>query len=133
MTATEEAVAAWVKVHDRVRPAKNEADYLSLVELLNNLTDNYNVDEEPYRSLFVLAGNHVADWEREHDPLALEVATPAEMLAHLMRERGWHQADLADLVSQSHLSNVLSGRRAIGKRLARALAERFGVRPAMFL
>jgi HTH-type transcriptional regulator / antitoxin HigA len=56
-------------------------------------------------------------------------------LRHLMQQHQLSQSDLANLgiASQSLLSNVLSGRRSISKRLAQALAAHFGVGVESFL
>jgi HTH-type transcriptional regulator/antitoxin HigA len=50
-----------------------------------------------------------------------------------MRQHGLQQADLTDLATQSTISAVLTGKRAISKRLATKLAARFGVSTAVFV
>jgi len=61
-------------------------------------------------------------------------ATPAVVLGFLMEQNNLRQSDLAeDFGSQSNVSEVLSGKREINARQARALAKRFEVSPAVFI
>ncbi len=50
-----------------------------------------------------------------------------------MKANGLKQTDLAEIVSQGTLSNILRGKREISKQLAKKLAEHFGVNVAVFL
>ena len=43
------------------------------------------------------------------------------------------QADLAEIGSQGVVSEILSGKRQLNVRQIHALAQRFGVSPAVFL
>ncbi len=56
---------------------------------------------------------------------------PAEVLRYLMEENHLKAADLP--LPASRVSEILTGKRAISKSQARALAERFGVSPALFI
>jgi len=59
---------------------------------------------------------------------------PSEVLRLFMEEHALRQVDLAQLFgTQSNVSEVLSGKRSINARQARALAERFRVSPATFI
>jgi HTH-type transcriptional regulator/antitoxin HigA len=44
-----------------------------------------------------------------------------------MREHGLKQADLPEIGTQSVISEIISGKRALNMRQARALAKRFTV------
>jgi HTH-type transcriptional regulator / antitoxin HigA len=60
-------------------------------------------------------------------------ATPLAMLKHLMEERDMTVTELGRIIgSQSNASLILSGRRAISKRVMRLLGEHFGVAPSVF-
>ena len=50
-----------------------------------------------------------------------------------MEQHGLRQSDLADCAPQGRISEILNGKRAISKALARQLGQRFGVSPALFL
>ncbi len=63
-----------------------------------------------------------------------EGVTPEGHLADLMAERGLRQADLLPIFgSRSVVSEVLSGKRGITKKQAKALAEFFKVSPELFI
>lgn len=63
-----------------------------------------------------------------------EGVTPEGILADLMAERGLKQADLLPVFgSRSVVSEVLSGKRGITKKQAKALAEFFRVPPELFI
>ncbi|ADI14061.1 helix-turn-helix domain-containing protein [Truepera radiovictrix] len=119
-----------------IKRPETEADYETLRELLNDLTNRYNCNVEPYGSLFDLIATYMHDWELAHEPeLKNLVATPQEMLAILMREHGvtQYQLDKEGVVNQGTLSRILKGERGISKALAKKLAERFGVKVELFI
>lgn len=51
----------------------------------------------------------------------------------LMEQHGLKLADLSELADPGTISRILRGERGIGKKLAMALAERFGVEKSVFL
>jgi HTH-type transcriptional regulator/antitoxin HigA len=59
--------------------------------------------------------------------------TGREMLKALMESKGLSQSDLAEIMPQSRVSEVLSGHRVISKAQALALGERFRINPVAFL
>ncbi len=60
--------------------------------------------------------------------------TPLVMLKHLLEEHEMSITDLGRIIgSQSNASLILSGKRAISRRVMRLLGEHFGVAPALFL
>jgi HTH-type transcriptional regulator/antitoxin HigA len=78
---------------------------------------------------------YLLEWQNAHDPLANDVATPSEMLEHLMHEHALSQYQLAKelKLSQGNLSNILSGKKGISKDLAKKLAKYFGVGVEVFI
>ena len=78
-----------------------------------------------------MLGTVIADYERRHHPMPS--ATGANILQVLMEEHDLRQADLPEIGSQGVVSKVLNGKRELNVRQTRALAERFGVSPAMFV
>lgn len=76
------------------------------------------------------------DWigEFERQFVHLEEAEPLDVLRHLMMANDLRQIDLAnELGGQSVVSAILSGKREINVRQARALAARFCVSAAVFI
>ncbi len=60
--------------------------------------------------------------------------TPLVMLKHLMEEREMNVTDLGRIIgTQANASLILSGKRAISKRVMRLLGDHFGVAPSVFL
>ena len=71
----------------------------------------------------------------EDNNVEIEESMPHEMLAHLIEARGLTQAELAknSRVSKSTISEILSGKDRISKRIAFKLADYFAVSPVLFL
>jgi HTH-type transcriptional regulator / antitoxin HigA len=55
------------------------------------------------------------------------------MLRYLMEEGGLKQEDLADVAPQHRISEILNGKRAISKEIAKKLVRRFNVHADVFL
>lgn len=75
----------------------------------------------------------IEDYERNHCA-ELPEATPLEMLKHLMEEHEMNISDLGRVIgSQSNASLILSGKRAISRRVMSLLSKHFGVNASVFL
>ena len=74
----------------------------------------------------------IEDYQRRH-PMAMPPVTPLNMLQHLMEQHNMTVTELGRVVgSQSNASLILSGKRAISKRVMRLLSEHFSVDPGVF-
>lgn len=62
----------------------------------------------------------------------LEVG-PIEALRYLMQTHGLTQSDLPEVGNQGVVSEILAGNLELNVRQVRALGERFGMDPAVFL
>jgi HTH-type transcriptional regulator/antitoxin HigA len=73
----------------------------------------------------------VACYEDAHH--AIELASDAEMLRHLMEAKGFSQAEVSRETSirRSSISEVLSGKRPFGRLMIRKLAAYFRVDPTV--
>ena len=111
---------------------QNEQDYDLALERLNSLIDEVGIDEgHPLYSLLDTLGTVVHAWEEQHHPMPkLE---GAEALLFLMEEHDLTQSDLPEVGSQGVVSEILGGKRTLNVRQVRALSERFGVSPAVFV
>jgi HTH-type transcriptional regulator/antitoxin HigA len=79
-----------------------------------------------------LVARLIRDYEERHHQLP--DPTPTEMLAYLMEQRGLRQADLVPIFKSSgYVSDVLNGKRAISKALAKQLGEFFHVAADVFI
>lgn len=75
----------------------------------------------------------IEDFQRRH-PVDMPAVSPLAMLRHLMEQHNMSITDLGRIIgSQSNASLILSGKRAISKRVMRLLSEYFAVPPALFL
>ena len=111
---------------------RTEADYDRAVSVLNELIDEIGTDEQhPLYDFLDTLGTIIAAYEAEH--LELPAAGGAEVLAFLMEEHDLRQADLPEVGSQGIVSEILHGKRELNVRQIRALAERFGVSPGVFV
>ena len=111
---------------------QDERDYDLALERLNDLIDEVGTDEgHPLYSLLDTLGTVVHAWEEQHYPMPkLE---GAEALRFLMEEHDLTQSDLPEVGSQGVVSEILGGKRVLNVRQIRALSERFGVSPAVFV
>ena len=123
-----ELAQAWTTLqrHAVIRPIRNEADFERVHALADELSDEVGDDEtHPLFSLFEIVMDLIERWEVEH--VAIPDSSPHEVLRHLLEENGLKQKDLLEIASPSLISDILSGRREISKKLAKSLAARFNV------
>ena len=114
-------------------PIHSKAQYNRMVQLMNSLVDEVGGNEKhPLADLLEIVGDIIAVYEDRHFPIA--DAEPREVLRLLMEQNSLQQKDLAaELGSQSVVSEILSGKREINARQAKALAARFAISPGAFL
>ena len=106
-----------------LKPITKRAQYQAAVEHLNRLLDAGGANQgHPLAGLVEALGEMIQAYEKRQAPAP--DAPPREVLRYLMAEHGLKQTDLAGIASQGTISDVLSGRRAIGKPLAKKLAAR---------
>ena len=115
-----------------LRPIRSEEEYDRTVSLMNCLLDMVGEQEDHALSgLLDLVSELVADYDTNH--FAIEASEPNEVLRYLIELRGLKQGDLAEIVPQSNLSAILSGKRKISAPLAGKLAKFFNISPAVFV
>ena len=117
----------------KIGTIRNDADYERVVAFMNSLLDVVGDDEaHELADLLDLVGQLVEDYEGTRH--VIPDAAPHEVLRFLLDQHGLKQSDLAsEIGGQSVVSDILSGKRAINARQAKALAARFGVSAAAFL
>ena len=110
----------------------NKKEYNKLVSFLDSVIDEVGDDEtHPLASLMETLGSLIESYESQHVPELL--GEPINVLKELMKEHGLKQSDMKEIGSQGVVSEVLSGKRSLNSRQIKALAERFGVSPAIFI
>ena len=116
----------------QLRPIENETSYKKMLALMNVLLNETGDNEDhPLSGLLDLVADLVSSYEQTHH--AISAAAPHDTLRFLMESRGLKQSDLSDLVPQSNLSAILSGKRKISATLAGKLGQFFGISPAVFV
>lgn len=110
---------------------ETEADRRRVLPIINNLMRKAKLSPEEVRLLRLLA-SLVAVYEAKAFPI--EPLAPEILLKTLLEERELRQKDLLPIFgSEGIISDVLAGRRAIGKKKAHELAEFFDVSYKLFL
>ena len=127
-----EAVQPYWAIMEPVLTVRTEADYDRAVARLNELLDDVGDDAtHPLYGLLDTLGTLVHAYEIEH--VEMSQASGVEALQYLMEEHGLTQSDLPEVGSQGVVSEILRGKRRLNIRQIRALSERFGVSPAVFI
>lgn len=111
---------------------RDEREYDQAIVRLNALLDEIGTDEaHPLYELLDTLGTLLHTYEEAHQPIP--ETSGVDVLRFFMEEHGLTQSDLPEIGSQGVVSEVLSGKRELNVRQIRALAERFGVSPAVFI
>ena len=127
-----EAVQPYWAVVEPVLTVRTKADYDRAVTRLNELLDEVGNDAtHPLYGLMDTLGTLVHAYEVEH--VEMPQASGVDALQYLMEEHGLTQSDLPEVGSQGVVSEILRGKRRLNIRQIRALSERFGVSPAVFI
>lgn len=127
---TQELLLPWATISPLL-VIHNERDYDCAIERLHRLLDEVGTNERhPLYELLDTLATVIHAYEEEHYP-ELPVSG-IEVLQYLMEEHGLTQSDLPEIGSQGVVSELLRTRRELNVRQIRALAQRFGVSPAVF-
>ncbi len=115
-----------------VTSVRTKADYERASAIIETLLDEIGDDEDhPLADVLDYLADQVKVYEDEHYPIP--ESKPHEILRFLMDQHGLKQEDLADCASQGRISEILSGKRAISKEVAKNLAHRFHVHADLFI
>lgn len=127
------ALLHWDYIAPLLTPASTEHGHQVLLESLDALLDAGAADEvHPLAGLASMLGDLVAAYEQEHYPMPPEMSG-VEVLRFFMERDNLRQQGLPEIGNQAKVSEVLSGRRAINLRQAKALSSRVGVPLALFV
>jgi HTH-type transcriptional regulator/antitoxin HigA len=133
--ATGDITHAWGRLHAALGlsgPIRDEAHYVRLVEFAESLADTLPDDaNDPTWGLVSLIADRISEYEARVHPAA--ELPPHEALRELMTEWGIRQGDLPEVGTQSVVSEILSGKRALNLRQIKALAARFHVPVTVFI
>jgi HTH-type transcriptional regulator / antitoxin HigA len=117
----------------KIRLIHSAQEYDRVVNSMNDLLDTVGDDEDhELADLLALVGQLVEDYDQ--DQYAVPDAPPHEVRRFLLDQHDLKQTDLAvDIGGQFVVSAILSGKREINARQAKALAVRFGVSASAFI
>jgi HTH-type transcriptional regulator/antitoxin HigA len=112
---------------------ETEEEYERLLKIAERLVFKNDLTPEE-RALSKLVVFLVEDYETKNYPMDDE-STPQAILKHIMDSSGNSQADLARITGSSSgvISEILSGKRDISKKQAKALSAHFKVDPSLFI
>lgn len=129
---TNDIIRIWPDIKSIFSVAHSKAEYDRQVSFLDSLLDEIGEDEgHPLASLVETVGSLVETYEAAHLPEP--EGSPTDVLSYLMQEHGVRQGDLPEIGSQGVVSEILSGKRRLNTRQVKALGERFGVSPVVFI
>jgi HTH-type transcriptional regulator/antitoxin HigA len=122
----------WTHVAPLLGMPSSEADYDRLVQQLDEILSAVGDDEDHPLALLASRMGDLVEAYDEQNRLMPEV-TGADALRYIMEERSLGQSEVPEVGAKSVVSEVLSGKRQINVRQARALSERFFIPAAVFL
>jgi len=125
---------AWAALQAQlpIKPIRSEEDYQQMLQVAHSLSERLNgTDQDPLVDLHTIVRELIRHWEAHN--VTLPKAEPREVLRHLLTTHGLKQKDLAGIASPTVVSDILAGRRAISKKVAKALAVRFQTDVSAFL
>ena len=109
-----------------------EAEYKQAVSLLDELIDEVGEDEgHPLASLMETLGTLIETYEDSHLPDP--IGDPISSLQEFMADHDLSLEDLPELGNEVIVTEILQGQRELTLPQIRALAQRFGVTPAVFV
>jgi len=115
-----------------VTSVHTEADYAQARATIDKLLDEVGDDEgHPLSDVLDYLADQVKAYEDEQ--FQIPPVAPCEVLRFLMDQHQLKQEDLSDCAPQGRISDILGGKRAISKEIAKRLAKRFNVRADLFL
>jgi HTH-type transcriptional regulator/antitoxin HigA len=107
-------------------PIKSDEQFQEAQKVIDQLLARGELDDGEEMYLDALS-DFVAAYEDEH--YAIEPASDADMLRHLMEAKSVTQAQLSRdaAISKSTISEVLAGKKPFSRQMIRKLADYFGV------
>ena len=131
-TKLDEVSRVWPLLDNILTPPHNAEQYDQLIVFLDEVTDIVGEDEShPLSSLMETLGTLIEAYEIQN--ISEIEGAPDRVLQFLMEEHNLKQLDLPEVGSQGVVSEILSGKRKLNISQMKALSERFGVSPAVFM
>jgi HTH-type transcriptional regulator / antitoxin HigA len=111
---------------------RNEEEYEEAIERLNDLIDEIGSNEQhPLYNLLDTLGTLIEAYEVEHH--SIPNCSGSDVLAYLMEEHGLSSSDLPEIATSETIEAILNKEQGLTFRLIQQLAQRFKVKPQVFL
>jgi HTH-type transcriptional regulator/antitoxin HigA len=127
-------LGAWMKFKNLlgVTSIQSKDDYGHVRAIVDALLDEIG-DNEDHPLVDVL--DYLAEQMKAYEDKQFPVpeAEPRQVLRFLMEQHKLKQEDLSECAPQSHISEILNGKRSISKDTAKKLARRFNVSADLFI
>ena len=128
----EKVVPIWPQMSTILTVPHDDETYNYLVTVLDSLVDEVQENENhELAGLMEVVGNLVDSYETQN--FKIGESSPITVLKELMEQNLLSQGDLSEVGSQGVVSEILKGKRQLNVRQIKALSERFGVSPMVFL
>ena len=115
-----------------LHPIHDEKEYERATRVLGELLDAGGADETTELAhLAETLASFIETYDEAHYPLP--PATGADAVKFFMQQHGLTQKEIPEVGSQGVVSEVLAGKRDLNTRQIKALSQRFGVNPSMFM
>jgi len=130
----QDILRTWMPFKETIGVTKvhSEADYEQISATVQALLEEIgDAEAHPLADVLDWLADQMQAYEDENVPIP--DAEPREVLRFLMDQHGLKQEDLTDCAPQSRISDILNGRRAVSKEIAKKFARRFNVSADLFL
>ncbi|MGH8025965.1 MAG: helix-turn-helix domain-containing protein [Pseudoxanthomonas sp.] len=115
-----------------MRPIRNEAEYERAVSVLGDLLDAGGAKQgTTLAELVETVGSFIEAYDEAH--YRLPEVTGLDAVKFFMQQHGLTQGDVPEIGSQGVVSEILNGKRDLNIRQIKALSDRFGVDPSVFM
>lgn len=121
-----------IRMHP-LRPIHDDVELANATEIIDAMAGHeLNPDQEDYLDAL---STLIEAYEAEHHPIDVSGVSGIEILRSLLKDHGMSATDLARLlgVHRSHGAKILRGERSLTTTHLKILAEKFKVRPELFL
>ena len=125
--------------HQYVNLSTEEEYEVALKTLEEILIVASDTQGDPLNPLIELLSQAINEYEMQDKALATfleeadNIPTDVALLRTLMRQQGLTGSDLPEIGDKTMVSKVLNGKRTLQRHAMELLAERFGIRAALFL
>jgi HTH-type transcriptional regulator/antitoxin HigA len=128
----EKTIQVWPEISNVLFVPHTGAEYERAVDLLDELIDTIGEHEDhPLASLLETLGTLIETYEDSHLPEP--VGDPISSLQEFMADHGISPKDLPELGDEATVTEILQRKRELTLPQIKALAQRFGVTPAVFV